>query len=145
MNACVHTLTKPQTSSTRSRGLGRRIHGSVEDTKLSTNKQHSLLSSTIIWLYMSSMYHVCCNVGRKGPIYIIVCVKTLPLMIQSFTSYCWISNKPLARRGFRKCRVLQSTSEPGLNKWGGEEKGRTGARVVRLRSVLHIRDKRTRP
>ena len=23
-------------------GLGRRIHGSVEDTKLSTNKQHSL-------------------------------------------------------------------------------------------------------
>ena len=42
MNACVHTYTKPQTSSTRSRGLGRRIHGSVEDTKLSTNKQHSL-------------------------------------------------------------------------------------------------------
>ena len=31
----------PQTSSTRSRGLGRRIHGSVEDTKLSTNKQHT--------------------------------------------------------------------------------------------------------
>ena len=27
---------------TRSRGLGWRIHGSVEDTKLSTNKQHSL-------------------------------------------------------------------------------------------------------
>ena len=27
-----------------SRGLGRRIHGSVEDTKLSTNKQHSLSS-----------------------------------------------------------------------------------------------------
>ena len=26
----------------RSRGLGWRIHGSVEDTKLSTNKQHSL-------------------------------------------------------------------------------------------------------
>ena len=26
------------------RGLGWRIHGSVEDTKLSTNKQHSLLS-----------------------------------------------------------------------------------------------------
>ena len=42
MNACVHTVTKPQTSSTRSRGLGRRIHGSVEDTKFSTNKQHSL-------------------------------------------------------------------------------------------------------
>jgi hypothetical protein len=33
---------KPQTSSTRIRGLGRRIHGSVEDTKLSTNKQHTL-------------------------------------------------------------------------------------------------------
>ena len=32
----------PQTSSTRSRGLGRRMHESVEDTKLSTNKQHSL-------------------------------------------------------------------------------------------------------
>ena len=42
MNACVHTYTKPQTSSTRSRGSGWRIHGSVEDTKLSTNKQHSL-------------------------------------------------------------------------------------------------------
>jgi hypothetical protein len=42
MNACVHTDTKPQISSTRSRGLGWRIHGSVEDTKLSTNKQHTL-------------------------------------------------------------------------------------------------------
>ncbi len=42
MNAWVHTYTKPQTSSTRSRGLGRRIHESVEDTKLSTNKQHTL-------------------------------------------------------------------------------------------------------
>ena len=42
MNACAHTYTKPQTSSTRSRGLGWRIHGSVEDTKLSTNKQHTL-------------------------------------------------------------------------------------------------------
>jgi hypothetical protein len=38
----VHTYTKPQTSSTRSRGLGQRIHESVEDTKLSTNKQHTL-------------------------------------------------------------------------------------------------------
>jgi len=43
VNACVHTYTKPKTSSTRSRGLGWRIHGSVEDTKLSTNKQHSLM------------------------------------------------------------------------------------------------------
>jgi hypothetical protein len=42
VNACAHTYTKPQTSSTRSRGLGWRIHGSVEDTKLSTNKQHTL-------------------------------------------------------------------------------------------------------
>jgi len=42
VNACVHTYTKPQTSSTRNRGLGWRIHESVEDTKLSTNKQHSL-------------------------------------------------------------------------------------------------------
>ena len=41
-NACVHTYTEPQTSSTRSRGLGRRIHEGVEDTKLSTNKQHTL-------------------------------------------------------------------------------------------------------
>ena len=49
MNACVHTYTKPQTSSTRSRGLGWRIHGSVEDTKLSTNKQHSL-SNGFSWL-----------------------------------------------------------------------------------------------
>jgi hypothetical protein len=42
MNAWVHTDTKPQISSTRSRVLGWRIHGSVEDTKLSTNKQHTL-------------------------------------------------------------------------------------------------------
>jgi hypothetical protein len=42
MNACVHTYTKPQTSSTLNRGPGWRIHGSVEDTKLSTNKQHTL-------------------------------------------------------------------------------------------------------
>jgi len=42
VNAWVHTYTKSQTPSTRSRGLGWRIHESVEDTKLSTNKQHSL-------------------------------------------------------------------------------------------------------
>ena len=42
VNACGHTYMEPQTSNTRSRGLGRRIHGSVEDTKLSTNKQHCL-------------------------------------------------------------------------------------------------------
>ena len=45
VNAWVHTYTKPQTSSTRSRGLGWRIHESVEDTKLSTNKQHTLSTS----------------------------------------------------------------------------------------------------
>jgi hypothetical protein len=43
MNACGHTYTKSQTPSTRRRGPGWRIHGSVEDTKLSTIKQHSLL------------------------------------------------------------------------------------------------------
>jgi len=42
VNAWVHTYTKSQTPSTRSRGLGWRIHESVEDTKLSTNKQHTL-------------------------------------------------------------------------------------------------------
>ena len=42
MNACVHTYTKSQTPSTRRRGPGWRIHASVEDTKLSTNKQHTL-------------------------------------------------------------------------------------------------------
>ena len=46
MNACVHTYTKPQTPSTRRRGPGWRIHGSVEDTKLSTNKQHTLSLQT---------------------------------------------------------------------------------------------------
>ncbi len=45
VNAWVHTYTKPQISSTRSRILGWRIHESVEDTKLSTNKQHSLSKS----------------------------------------------------------------------------------------------------
>ncbi len=34
--------TKSHTPSTRIRGPGWRIHGGVEDTKLSTNKQHSL-------------------------------------------------------------------------------------------------------
>ena len=38
----MHTNTKPQIPSTRGRSLGWRMHGSVEDTKLSTNKQHSL-------------------------------------------------------------------------------------------------------
>ena len=42
VNACVYTCTESQTSSTRSCGLGWRIHGSVEDTRFSTNKQHSL-------------------------------------------------------------------------------------------------------
>ncbi len=42
MNACGHTYTKSQTPSTRRRGPGWRIHESVEDTKLSTNKQHTL-------------------------------------------------------------------------------------------------------
>jgi hypothetical protein len=37
---CVFITAGPSTK--LSRGLGRRIHGSVEDTKLSTNKQHSL-------------------------------------------------------------------------------------------------------
>ena len=46
VNAWVHTYTKPRTSSTRSRGLGWRIHESVEDTKLSTHKQHSLSVSS---------------------------------------------------------------------------------------------------
>ena len=47
VNACGHTYTKPQTPSTRSRGLGWRIHESVEDTKLSTNKQQSLSLSPL--------------------------------------------------------------------------------------------------
>ena len=42
----THTHTQlislVMTTQHNSRGLGRRIHGSVEDTKLSTNKQHSL-------------------------------------------------------------------------------------------------------
>ena len=42
VNACVHTYTKSQTPNTRRRGPGWRIHGSVEDTKLSSNKQHTL-------------------------------------------------------------------------------------------------------
>ena len=48
MNACVHTYTKPQTSSTRNRGPGWRIHGVVEDTKLSTDKQHTLSLHTTV-------------------------------------------------------------------------------------------------
>jgi hypothetical protein len=43
------TRTRPRTMArlTRSRGLGWRIHGSVEDTKLSTNKQHSLSAACV--------------------------------------------------------------------------------------------------
>ena len=48
MNACVHTYTEPQTSNTRRRGLGWQIHGSVEDTKLSTNKQHTLSQDALL-------------------------------------------------------------------------------------------------
>ena len=38
----THTHTHMHAYNLESRGLGWRIHGSVEDTKLSTNKQHSL-------------------------------------------------------------------------------------------------------
>ena len=57
VNACVHTCTKPQTSSTRSRGLGWRIHESVEDTKLSTNKQHTLSTyrPSVIYLIVNKL------------------------------------------------------------------------------------------
>jgi hypothetical protein len=37
-------------SSRHNNGLGRRIHGSVEDTKLSTNKQHTLSLSALSYL-----------------------------------------------------------------------------------------------
>jgi hypothetical protein len=47
MNACVHTYTKSQTPSTRRRGPGWRIRGSVEDSKLSTNKQHTLSARSV--------------------------------------------------------------------------------------------------
>ena len=63
MNACVHTYTKPQTSSTRSRGPGWRIHGRVEDTKLSTNKQHTLsLTPFVGW--RTSARHADVGLGR---------------------------------------------------------------------------------
>ena len=59
MNACVHTYTKSQTLSTRRRGPGWRIHGSVEDTKLSTNKQHTLSNGKFVLFVMLE--------GRGGP------------------------------------------------------------------------------
>ena len=67
MNACVQTYTEPQTSSTRSCGLGRRIHGSVEDTKLSTNKQHSPSLQPRIRVRPVPAYRVrsCCVGGRR--------------------------------------------------------------------------------
>ena len=67
MNTCVHTYTEPQTSSTRSCGLGRRIHGSVEDTKLSTNKQHSPSLQPRIRVRPVPAYRVrsCCVGGRR--------------------------------------------------------------------------------
>jgi len=53
----VHTYTKPQTSSTRSRGLGWRIHESVEDTKLSTNKQHTLSTNLQVTVGRTNTRH----------------------------------------------------------------------------------------
>ena len=41
-SVCYTYCPTAKHTTTSSRGLGRRIHGSVEDTKLSTNKQHSL-------------------------------------------------------------------------------------------------------
>jgi hypothetical protein len=52
MNVCGHTYTKSQTPSTRRRGPGWRIHGSVEDTKSSTNKQHSLSYTKVCFAYL---------------------------------------------------------------------------------------------
>ena len=65
MNACVHTYTKQQTSSTRSRGPGWRMHGSVEDTKLSTNKQLSL-SLGSGGLVVDAMAIGCLGADRRG-------------------------------------------------------------------------------
>ncbi len=39
---CYIPRSRVKYTTNASRGLGWRIHGSVEDTKLSTNKQHSL-------------------------------------------------------------------------------------------------------
>ncbi len=64
MNAWVHTNTKPQISSTRRRGPGWRIHGSVEDTKLSTNKQHSLS----VCVYYCRTYYKAVRVTKKRQI-----------------------------------------------------------------------------
>ena len=41
-----HVTRNNRVHSVDSRGLGWRIHGSVEDTKLSTNKQHTLLTTS---------------------------------------------------------------------------------------------------
>ena len=65
MNACVHTYTKPQTSSTRSRGPGWRIHGSVEDTKLSTNKQHTLFQDDSSSSTVQSAYAFVCACKQR--------------------------------------------------------------------------------
>ena len=43
--------------------------------------------------------------------------------------YCWISNKPLARLGFRNCRVLQSTSKSWLKIHIGDKCGGKQAEV----------------
>ena len=51
----MHTYTKSQTPCTRRHGPGWQIHGSVEDTKLSTNKQHTLSPNsdrTTPWDYL---------------------------------------------------------------------------------------------
>ena len=71
MNACGHTYTKSQTPSTRRRGPGWRIHGSVEDTKLSTNKKHSLSTRTTdnilsLAVLLKAGYKVSFRVGRLG-------------------------------------------------------------------------------
>jgi hypothetical protein len=54
---------------TWSRGLGRRIHGSVEDTKLSTNKQHTLCVCVCVCVLCVFRY-----IYVGGIIYVHLCV-----------------------------------------------------------------------
>jgi hypothetical protein len=66
-----HTRTHTHTHT--SRGLGRRIHGSVEDTKLSTNKQHTLSHTCMhacIHTYIQAHIHACMHIRAYIRIYI---------------------------------------------------------------------------
>ena len=91
MNACVHTYTKSQTPSTRRRGPGWRIHGSVEDTKLSTNKLHTLSCVRMAFMHVSTGACTCvseCTPYTHRWVYTCVHTFTCTYLVRTYVHAC---------------------------------------------------------